>query len=470
MRIERKIQFGNAAHLVLIVLIGLFAVRSFDSVRTKLRFVEIADDLNVALLEARLNEKNWFLYHDAAAIEEIHARIERASTTIAAVEGDISRAVGPVNLQVLKRRLADYAGVVALVRAGGARDRETEELLRVRGRELRGFSTQIVALERARVSAIIESSKRVLGYSILGVLLLAVLVGHFVSINIVRPIRAVAGLAQSIAAGSFTKIEPPAVPRDETGRVIEALNAMSSELQDREELLIQSKKLASIGILVAGVAHELNNPLNNISMIAQTYLELGARLGEEKRRELVTRIEGETGRIKEIVRNLLDFAKPRAPKLARADAGELVRQALRLVQNQLDVSNVETRLDLAPALPAVEVDTAQMQQVIVNIIVNAIQAMPEGGTLAIATRRGERPGFVELAFRDSGRGIPAEYLPHIFDPFFSTKAEGGTGLGLSVSYGIVRSHGGDILVESRLIGGTEFVIQLPAAAGERREA
>ncbi|HYQ48724.1 MAG TPA: ATP-binding protein, partial [Thermodesulfovibrionales bacterium] len=250
-------------------------------------------------------------------------------------------------------------------------------------------------------------------------------------------------------------------PNDEMGALIDAINAMSEELGHREEQLIQSKKLASLGILTAGVAHELTNPLNNISMIAQTYAEVYDRLDRDQRMDFMNKIDSETERIREIVKNLLDFSKPQKADQRPADINSTVRDSIRLMQNTLDISNIDLNVSLSSLMPPVFIDSHQIQQVLINLITNAVQAMTPGSSLFIGTRCGKTPGVVEVTIKDSGKGIPPEYVSHIFDPFFSTKGEGGTGLGLSVSYGIVRNHGGDIRVESKVGVGTTFTIELP---------
>jgi signal transduction histidine kinase len=237
---------------------------------------------------------------------------------------------------------------------------------------------------------------------------------------------------------------------------------MSEELRNREEELVQSKKLASLGILTAGVTHELTNPVNNISMIAQTYIELYDTLSKQERIEFMKKVEGETERIETIIKSLLDFSKPKESNLKKTDINAVIQNTLKLVQNMLNVSNIETVLRLEKRASAVFVDEPQIQQVLVNLIVNAIQAMPSRGELSIETRNSVRGDSVEIVVRDTGKGIPPEFLPHIFDPFFSTKGVEGTGLGLSVSYGIIKNHKGNIRVESKIGVGTTFTIELPA--------
>src|SRR5208337_634530 len=210
-----------------------------------------------------------------------------------------------------------------------------------------------------------------------------------------------------------------------------------------------------------GVAHELTNPLNNISMIAQTYTELYDQLDRSQKIEFMGKIENETERIKEIIRNLLDFSKPKEANLKETGIDTVMQKTLKLMQNMLDISNIETKLNFVRNLPHVLIDEYQILQVLVNLITNAVQSMQQGGTLFMATRLGSGGDAVEIKVMDTGKGIPPEFLPHVFDPFFTTKGEGGTGLGLSVSYGIIKNHNGEIRVESKVGVGTTFTIELP---------
>jgi signal transduction histidine kinase len=460
MKIEHKIILSNAFNVALIVLIGLFAFQNLNLILTKLRFVEIADDLNASLLEMRLSEKNYFLYKDDTVLFDTKDKIDKTLQSIERVRKDIIRAVGENNLQQLITRLKRYSEVIENVRKRGNKNAQLENMLRTEGKKLKEFSEEITRLERVRVNEIIANSKRVLFYSFWAILLSAMIVSHFISQKILRSLRMIEKLTKSISEGNFHKIEG-IKSRDELGSVINAINSMSEELSHREEQIIQSKKLASIGVLTAGVAHELTNPLNNISMIAQTYEELYDKLSREERIDFMSKVQGETERMKEIIKNLLDFSRPKEPDLKKADINATIQKTLKLMQNSLDVSNIETKLNLKDGLPQVLIDEHQIQQVFVNLITNAAQAMSGGGMLFIGSRNGSSSGFVEVTVADTGKGIPPEFLPHIFDPFFSTKGDGGTGLGLSVSYGIIKNHKGDIRVESKVGVGTTFTIELP---------
>jgi len=464
MKIENKLILSNVMNGAFIILIGFFAIQNMNLVLTKLRFVEIADDLNASFLEMRIAEKNYFLYRDRKALADIREKIELAQKTIDDERPNIVPAIGETDFRKLESSLKVYAGHVTLLRGSrpGDPDRETE--LRAAGKRLKEFSDSITRLERQRVNAIILNSKRILIFSFWAILASALLMGHFISQKILRSLREIEKLTRSIAEGNFNKIEG-FQSKDELGSVITAINSMSEELSHREEELIQAKKLASLGVLTAGVAHELTNPLNNISMIAQTYADLYDRLTGEQRVEFMGKVETETVRIQKIVKNLLDFSKPQDANPREADINTVIQKTLTLVQNMIDVSNIGTTLRLAEGLPPVFVDEHQMQQVFVNLITNAVQAMTTGEKLYIGTRTGKQGATVEVTVMDTGKGIPPEFLPHIFDPFFSTKGEGGTGLGLSVSYGIIKNHRGEIRVESKVGVGTTFTIELPIWKG-----
>jgi len=460
MKLERKIIFSDALKLALLVLLGVFAYQNINLVLAKLRFVEIADDLNASFLEMRLSEKNYFLYKDESALFDIRRKIVSTMQSLELAKKDVVRAVGQENLDTLRSFLRKYSDVVMDTTKAGRNDPRQEVKLRTAGRKLKEFSDNITRIERANVNDIFTRSKTILFFSFMGIFLFALIASHLLSQQILKPLRAIEELTKHISEGKFKKIEIRS--KDEVGAVISALNIMSDELRYREEQLIQSKKLASLGILTAGVAHELNNPLNNISMIAQTYMELYDTLGKDERIEFMDKIQGETERIRDIVKNLLDFSKPKEAELEEANVNRVIHKTLKLVQNILDVSNIDTRLNLDDRNPRAFIDEHQIQQVLVNLVTNAAQAMPHGGKLFIASRYGTDRNSVEISVMDTGKGIPPELLPHVFDPFFSTKGEGGTGLGLSVSYGIIKNHRGEIRVESKVGTGTTFTIELPS--------
>jgi len=226
--------------------------------------------------------------------------------------------------------------------------------------------------------------------------------------------------------------------------------------------LFRSEKLASLGKLAAGVAHEINNPLTGI--LTNSSLLLEDLPADDPRREDVEVMVHETIRCREIVKRLLDFARQTKPQKRLADINALIENIILLVRNQASFRNIliEKKLD---EIPEVLVDPDQIQQVFVNIILNAAEAMTKGGVLTVTSGTSSSGEYLVIKIADTGPGISEEVRERIFDPFYTTK-EHGTGLGLSISYGIVEQHGGTIGVESSLGKGSTFVIQLPVLTNE----
>jgi two-component system NtrC family sensor kinase len=292
---------------------------------------------------------------------------------------------------------------------------------------------------------------------------------------------------RSIAAGRFD--HPVEVVSDgEVGLLAESFNTMQASLsamrhdledaartledkvQQRSEELVkmqarvaQSERLAALGMLAAGVAHEINNPLGGILALTSLTLE---DLGEDDpSRESLEEVVRQTTRCADIVKHLLEFSRQHRVAAEKIDLNQVLDQTLSLLRRQSIFFNIEVVTALAPDLPPIIADGSQLQQVFMNILLNACQAMGEKGTLTVTSRYEAERDKVELTFSDTGCGIPADKVDHIFDPFFTTKESGqGTGLGLSIAYGIVSRHHGSIAVESEVGRGTRFIVRLPANA------
>ncbi|EPR41757.1 integral membrane sensor signal transduction histidine kinase [Desulfovibrio sp. X2] len=460
MRIKSKLVFGSAINLCLIILAAGVAWQGVSGALSRLRVVEIQDDLNASFLEMRLSEKNYFLFGDDSALSEIASRIASCFEELRSSREAIERGAGTENYQALERYLTGYAAAVEKTRATGARGPKAEAALRESGRQLREFSSNMVRQVRAQVNSILASTRHIMTVALVLIVFTGVLSVPLLFRKILASLRKLESLAKTIAGGDFSQIEEPAGD-DEVDSTVRAMNAMSRQLSSREAELLQSKKLASLGVLTAGVAHEITNPLNNISMLAQTFEGFYQSFDDEARLGMMRQVEHEVTRIQEIVSHLLDFSKPKKVEPERAQLNDVVKGALRLVNNMLHVSNMHAELELAESLDPVRVNAPQIQQVLVNLVTNAIQAMSEGGTVRLATSASPEPGFARITVTDTGKGIPPEHLPHIFDPFFSTKGVEGSGLGLSVSYGIVKNHGGRLHAESVVGQGTVFTVDLP---------
>ena len=305
--------------------------------------------------------------------------------------------------------------------------------------------------------------------------------------TLTRPLRHMARLARKVADGDYD-VEIQVNSKDEVGRLAESFNSMtarlsevlgelrdwtrtleekvqqrSRDLQGMQRQLMQSEKLASLGKLAAGVAHEINNPMTGILTNASLLLE--DLPPADPRREDLETIVNETIRCRRIVKGLLDFARQSQPEKKRVIVNETVRNSLSLLRNQASFRNIEIVEELDPYLPEILADPNQLQQVFVNILINASEAMHQSGRIRVASRRADRTGEqIEVAIADTGPGITPDAVSKLFDPFYTTKSTG-TGLGLAVSYGIVQRHGGTIEVESEPGQGATFIVRLPTAGG-----
>ncbi len=330
-----------------------------------------------------------------------------------------------------------------------------------------------LSLERQE-EARTRARRRLIAYGT--VILLVALTGIALTVHRVvgRPLRRAVATMEKVRAGDL-KVRLPVDRDDEIGYLSAAFNAMAErierveeelrlviskqteEIRRGQEKIIHQEKMAAVGLLAAGVAHEIGNPLTAISSIVQL---LHHRSEDEGLKKQTAMILSQIDRISRIVRELSDFSRPPSLEKGWTDLNEIVRAALQLARYDRRSRGLEVRVDLTPGLPHLYVVADQIFQVFFNLVLNAIDAMPAGGTLEVRTHA--RPGEIVVEVRDSGTGIPPENLTRIFEPFFTTKKPGkGTGLGLSVLYGIVRALGGRIEVESRSGQGSLFRVVLP---------
>jgi signal transduction histidine kinase len=355
-----------------------------------------------------------------------------------------------------------------------------------------------------RIEPIVDSANRIAGAVVLGrrgtgynltlqarrnriILTTFVLIALLTSVilvvvrrNVSRPIEELIARIRAIGEGRWDKrIETRG--NDEISSLALEFNQMCARLEDLygrlvkeqqdrlnlERGLRQSDKLASVGQLAAGLAHEIGTPLNIIGGRAEFLLR--RQRSDEEIGENLQIIRSQIDRITGIVRQLLEFSRRREPAFRSMDLLPLLNKVAGLLEHKIIDRAVEVRFDIPERLPRIQADPDQLQQVFINLFLNSLQALQPGGTIKISAARiplgnGNGPGADRIAieFEDTGAGIPAEHLSQVFDPFFTTKDIGeGTGLGLSVSYGIIKDHGGEIRVESQAGQFTRFTISLP---------
>jgi signal transduction histidine kinase len=237
----------------------------------------------------------------------------------------------------------------------------------------------------------------------------------------------------------------------------EKIQKTTADLRKTEAQLIRSEKLAALGQLAAGIAHEIRNPLTSINILIHSLTENFP--SENAHREDLQVIEEEIRRINEIVDQFLRFAKPASPLFEKTNLIPIFEEILQLLRPQIERGKIKVKKEFEP-LPLITVDKEQVKQVILNLLLNAVQAMPKGGHLTLRGQASESDRWIRLSIQDSGIGIPGEDLNKLFDPFFSTK-EGGVGLGLSIAHRIIDQHHGKIEVESAPGKGTLLMVWLP---------
>lgn len=442
---------------------GLISYDDLETTEEKIEILELAYSLNNIILEARRYEKNFLLYQEAEAIEENLRYLNQARNTKEAI---LERG-GKLNIEPLLRELdgtiVTYGETMAQLSQQTSRSpKEYEALvdkLREQGKKMTEKSEEMVVFERDQIHSILTLlKKQLIAWSALAVAL-GIVMPLLMVFGIFRPLSIIKNATEDIAHGRFNRIEV-INSRDEMQQVIEAFNTMVRELERRQDQLVQSKKLAAIGTLTAGVAHQLNNPLNNISTSCQIAIDELQDGDIDLLRKMLRNIDQETLRARDVVKGLLEFSREQEFSLRPTQLAETVRRAVRLVQSQVP-ADIAMVVDVPEEL-VLPMDSQRMQEVFLNIIINAVQAIGSKGTIAITTGRDEKTDEAVIEIRDSGAGIPKEIQGRLFDPFYTTKEEGqGTGLGLSVVYGIIQKHHGDISVRSAPGAGTSFFIRLP---------
>jgi len=318
--------------------------------------------------------------------------------------------------------------------------------------------------------------------SMLVILLLVLL--YFSTNRIINPLLKIVEATQKIAKGDLShKVEVNST--DEIGYLADSFNKMTDdldaankkliewgktlekkveertkELREMQAHLIQSEKLASLGKLAAGVAHEINNPLGGILIYSHLILEDLNK--ESPYYSNLRKIVKETSRCKEIVKGLLEFARPKEPETSIVNINDVVEKSLSIIETKTLFQNIKIKKKYSSSLPKITADSAQLQQVFINMIINAAEAMEGNGSLTIETGINDSGKQIIIRFQDTGPGIPEEVKNRLFEPFFTTKEVGkGTGLGLAICYSFIRKHNGTIEVKSKLNQGSTFIVKLP---------
>lgn len=522
MSLKKKIALSFLISSAIIAVLAAFEYLSFVEIKKEIRYLEITDTISRKSVQLRRHEKNFFLYSPQKADEEsaavrsylaelktllsqnpnidqfdkmqlrgsvsdyeqqfdaIQAESKRLATLFQAIKGSYgnnARFLSIVESTFIERPLqsADFLekifhmpGDHALV--AGLRKLDAHiTLLRKTGEDILVISKDLDKIAREKAENVIHVSQ--LAILIFFPIFFIVGIGSlfFISTNVAKRLMLLINVVEKTGkGGSYPHLTDPSRRRkahDEVGLLIDKFNDMEDELAQREtELkrknreLIQTRKLAAIGTLASGIAHELNNPLNNIYLSAQIMQKQfgGALSGELK--EAVSDIVGQTERVKRIVGDLLEFARGRDPQFGEVELAGLITSAYRYIGSSRDLEKVRFSLEADPEQIVISGDQRQMEQVFTNLFLNAVDAMQGNGAISASVKKAD--DAVVIRIRDTGKGIARESIDKIFEPFYTTRDKG-TGLGLAIVYNIIKKHYGEIAVESEEGKGTTFTITLP---------
>ncbi|TAL23698.1 MAG: sensor histidine kinase [Nitrospirae bacterium] len=516
MSLKKKIILSFLISSIIIAILAMSSYINFVEVRKEIRYLELSDTIRSKSLQLRRHEKNFFLYGDITELENVYDYIKQLKVVIGqnrplynsgkllSLENKIDEYAQGFNrielifwdfhreFDKVKPSYKQYSVFSKLIESTilerplvNAEVLEKSFSLKPGSpavESLKKLNTEIIALRKDGEEILIlskdldksarEKVEKVIGLSQTAVLVLIPLflfVGlsalFFIGHSIVRRLKLLTDAIEKTGKGDFSSLTIPA-EEDEVGVLINAFNKMETDLIKRDEELsrkneelLQGKKLASIGTLASGVAHELNNPLNNIYLAAQV---LSKEIGEETCpaivKETVKDIFSQTLRVKRIVGDLLEFAREKPPELDKINIVSVINNVLRHMTAFEEIGNVRHSIE-SPENVEVLADRHMLEQVFVNLFINAVDAMEGNGALDIAIKTED--ASVQIKVSDTGKGILSKDMPSIFDPFFTTK-EKGTGLGLAIVYSIIKKHNGKIEVKSEPYKGTVFTITLPA--------
>jgi two-component system NtrC family sensor kinase len=521
MSLKKKIAISFLISAIIIAVLAAFEYINFIELKKEVRYLEITDTINRKSLQLRRHEKNYFLYSqlkanaesaavraylgelkallmqnpdidkaDKLALRSSMAEYERRFNAIEfsaqrltsifeetkASYGKNKKFFSLVEATFLERpaQSADFLEKAFLVAPGHALITGLRELdnditaLRKTGEDIMVISKDLDKVARENAETVIRVSQMAILiffplFFIVGIGMLFI-----ISTNVVRRLMLLINVVEKTGKGSYPHLPVPlsqGSAHDEVGVLIDKFNQMGDqlalheeELERKNQELMQTKKLAAIGTLASGVAHELNNPLNNIYLSAQVLAKEAGEGCSRDVKEAVGDIVGQTERVKRIVSDLLEFARGREPQLREVELKGLITNSYRHLSSSRNLEKVRFSLNVDSSQVVMLADQGQMEQVFANLFANAVDAMGGNGDLRVTIRSSEQS--VVITVSDSGRGIPQGFIEKIFEPFFTTKDKG-TGLGLAIVYNIIKKHSGDITTESKEGRGTAFTITLP---------
>lgn len=477
--LRKKITYAYLAAALLILGISLFAFIEFRLIEEKIYLGERITTLFDTALEIRRFERNYFLHGQATDVAENHHYVIELGKLLQQDRPDVALIGAQQRVNQLQADLQNYDQLMASYAAAIAQHLTTaitlEDRIRAIGKRIVITAADMLNSERQLVGQSLAKLRNVLMIAIIAVAILVLLIGLALSRRVVQPLTSLAHNVDTFSRGKRDSLPLPSQDR-EVVSIITAFNHMLKELEVRQKHLLRSEKLASLGTLLSGVAHELNNPLSNIWSSCQIMQEELQQADIAYQRELLSQIDEQCQRARHIVRSLLDFARDRQFNKESQALLPLIEQTLRFISREIPATvTISKHID---ADIYIDADKQRIQQVFLNLLMNALDAAGAQGSIEIhatrhlpnATSAADVFGLdclidqpaIDIRIKDNGPGIPAEVLPRIFDPFFTTKDVGkGMGLGLFIVYEIIEEHGGCITVTSAAGQGSTFYLRLP---------
>jgi signal transduction histidine kinase len=455
--------------LVAAVILGTLYLMRY--LHTEIAVLEEMTKLEEIVLEMRRAEKNLFLYADRASGQkafflttDAERILLRNAASVDALSSPSRRKAFQGNLLKYRTLISSFLGIPSgngVVNSEHSTG-ESQAGIRAAGSELAAFAQTIADRSRKDIEKTTGLVERI---QFAQLLFLALMVAGFwtiISGKIIRPLRLLERQTEMISQGDYREMPSPPVEK-EIRQVFESFNRMASELKRRQRQLVRAERLASLGTLTAGVAHEVSNPLSNIRSSCEILLEDMDELDKEFLGQSLGNMITEVDRAQVIVKDLLVLSRDKRYVMETLNLRHLVSRSVDFLRYRIPLE-VDVRTNIADDI-VVRGDDARMLTVFMNLIANAVEAIEGYGTVLIEAGKAE-DGMVNVAVTDNGKGISAADIERIFDPFFTTKDVGkGTGLGLFLAHEIVMAHGGEIWAESVAGEGTTIALRLPAQEG-----
>lgn len=463
--IRREINITFLITFLIMFLLVAGGYRNFRHLRRSIQFFVMAEDLNAQISEMNRYEKIFFKLAEVSSRGESLNHARAARKLLEQNQKEFSWALGGDRLEGINKDLERFVALFSRLDPGAPHDAVQAKLqqdIQDLSKQLSNVTGQHVQLKLEKVRALLQEMLRFPLISLVVMVFLLVITIYFIDRKILGPLERITEDAQEIARGTFHRIPETQKNKSEICNMVAALNRMMDEIESRQNQLVQQCKIAAVGTLTSGIAHELNNPINNLTLIIESLIEDGIEMDRTERMRLYQEAMDQADRASETVRNLLEFSRATHPRLEEVDIRELLGKIGRLIKSEMEFHNIRFSLEASDNLRPMFLDRGGLQQVFLNLFLNAVQAMGDDGKLKVTAAPTEDRREVRIDVRDNGPGIAPEHIDQIFDPFFTTKKEGeGTGLGLSVSYNIIKKMGGRINVESTPGQGTCFSVFLP---------